>query len=84
MSRSPSLLTLAAATAAAAVVVFLDGFWAGSHGEQKSARRRVGSADACVVRPVWDYYDRNPPVTPEFDFAALYDGERLAKMVPFR
>lgn len=24
--------------------------------------------------PIWDAYDRNPAITPEFDFASLYSG----------
>jgi hypothetical protein len=24
--------------------------------------------------PIWDAYDRNPAVTPDFDFAQLYSG----------
>jgi hypothetical protein len=25
--------------------------------------------------PIWDAYDRNPSITPAFDFAALYSGD---------
>ena len=25
--------------------------------------------------PIWDAYDRNPAITPEFDFASLYSGD---------
>lgn len=24
--------------------------------------------------PIWDHYDRNPAITPTFDFASLYSG----------
>jgi hypothetical protein len=42
---------------------------------------RGDTADAAVpvlpdwFLPIWDYYDRNPAVTPQFDFARLYSGE---------
>jgi hypothetical protein len=29
--------------------------------------------------PIWDAYDRNPAITPAFDFASLYAGQLPAR-----
>jgi hypothetical protein len=85
MSRSTSLLTLAAATVVAAVVMFVAGFWAGSARDGSDPTPETGQAPMPAwFGPIWDHYDRNPAVTPEFDFAALYFGEVPTRVVPFR
>jgi hypothetical protein len=57
-------------------VLFLTGFWAG--GAQADTAHGA-SLDARPVPdwflPIADAYDRNPAVTPRFDFASLYSTE---------
>jgi hypothetical protein len=60
----------------AAVAVFAGGFWAGL------ATADTGGPAAPTTQPfpdwflpIWDAYDRNPAVTPAFDFASLYSGQ---------
>ena len=67
----------AAGGVAIAVALFLTGFWAGSaRGGLEDTRAEPQSvAVPAWFGPIWDYYDRNPAVTPAFDFAALYAGE---------
>lgn len=71
---SPLWTTLAGLVAAA--VVFAGGYWAGL--ATAAARAEAAPAQARLpdwFLPIWDAYHRNPAVTPEFDFAALYSGE---------
>ena len=67
----------AAAGVAIAIALFLTGFWVGSaRGGLEDARAEpASSAVPDWFGPIWDYYDRNPAVTPAFDFALLYAGE---------
>jgi hypothetical protein len=59
----------------AATAVFAAGYWAGT------ASAHAPSAPGPAVTlpdwflPIWDAYDRNPAVTPQFDFASLYSGD---------
>ena len=65
-----------AGAAAMAIALFLTGFSVGSaRGEQAEPASRAVPA---WFEPIWDYYDRNPAVTPAFDFAALYAAETPA------
>jgi hypothetical protein len=62
-----------AGAAAIAIALFLTGIWVGSaRGDEAEPESRAVPA---WFEPIWDYYDRNPAVTPAFDFAALYAGE---------
>ncbi|MBA3375295.1 MAG: hypothetical protein H0U00_05705 [Actinobacteria bacterium] len=63
---------LAAGGVTIAMALFLTGFWAGSARGKGSRPDRAPHAAPAWFGPIWDYYDRNPAVTPEFDFAALY------------
>jgi hypothetical protein len=58
------------------VALFLAGFWAG--GVQADTAHGA-SLDARPVPdwflPIADAYDRNPAITPRFDFASLYSTE---------
>jgi hypothetical protein len=80
---SPLWATLAVLCAAAAT--FAGGYWAGM-------ATAAAPADAAPVYgtfpdwflPIWDAYDRNPAITPEFDFAQLYSGELDAAPRAFR
>jgi hypothetical protein len=71
---SPLWTTLAGVVAAAAL--FVGGYWTGI----PTAAAPADAATAQVTfpdwfLPIWDAYDRNPAVTPDFDFAALYSGD---------
>jgi hypothetical protein len=69
---------IAAGGGAIAIALFLTGFWAGSARgglEETQAERVPDAVVPAWFGPIWDYYDRNPAVTPTFDFAALYAGE---------
>jgi hypothetical protein len=69
-------LYVAPAATLAAVAVFAGGFWAG----QATADTGGPAAPAAQpfpdwFLPIWDAYDRNPAVTPAFEFASLYSGQ---------
>jgi hypothetical protein len=73
MRRRPTALALSAL--AAATVLFAGGFSAGH------AAAGDGGSEAATPAaypdwflPIWDAYDRNPAITPDFDFAQLYSG----------
>ena len=74
-SRSQHLrITLTAAAAITGSALFLSGYWVGTAG---GGATKPALRDSHAV-PDWfldiaDYYDRNPEVTHEFDFASLYD-----------
>jgi hypothetical protein len=63
---------------AIAIAMFLIGFWTGEARGEGSRPDPASHAVPAWFGPVWDYYDRNPAVTPRFDFAALYAGEMPA------
>lgn len=63
---------LAAGGVTIAIALFLIGFWAGSARGEGSRPDPASRAVPAWFGPIWDYYDRNPAVTPGFDFAALY------------
>lgn len=74
---SPLWTTLAGLVAAGAL--FVGGYLAG----MATAATAADVASAQVTfpdwfLPIWDAYDRNPAVTPDFDFAALYSGDLRA------
>ncbi len=56
------------------VALFLTGFWVGSArgGSERDAVTHARSVPDWFL-PIWDAYDRNPKVTPETDFAMLYE-----------
>ena len=60
----------------AAAVIFAGGYWAGM---ASAAPEQAGVSAARTFPdwflPIWDAYDRNPAITPEFDFASLYSGD---------
>jgi hypothetical protein len=71
---SPLWTALAGLVAAAAV--FASGYWAGM--ANAAAQAKVGQTSVTFpdwFLPIWDAYDRNPAVTPAFDFASLYSGD---------
>lgn len=72
-------LYFAPATLIVALALFAGGFFAGL------ATARPGPSAPAMLQgypdwflPIWDAYDRNPAVTPEFDFASLYSGDLQA------
>jgi hypothetical protein len=69
-------LYVASAALIAAAALFSGGFFAGL------ATAGPGRGAPAVAQPlpdwflpIWDAYDRNPAVTPNFDFAGLYSAE---------
>ena len=74
-------VTLTAAAAVVGIALFLSGYWAGSAGG--GSTEPIASESRTVpdwFLPIADAYDRNPKVTPEFDFASLYDTRPLARI----
>lgn len=68
-------LWIALAALVSAAAAFAGGYSAG-------LARAADPADAAAAPtlpdwflPIWDAYDRNPAITPAFDFAALYSGD---------
>ena len=63
----------------AAAAIFAGGYWAGM---ASAAPEQAGVSAARTLPdwflPIWDAYDRNPAITPEFDFASLYSGDLSA------
>jgi hypothetical protein len=69
-------LYVAPAALIGAAALFAGGFFAGL------ATADAGRSAPAVAQPfpdwflpIWDAYDRNPAVTPDFDFAGLYSTE---------
>ena len=76
--RLGSSATLAAIVVGTALLFagfgILAGFWVGS--AQGGSERDAGSHARPLpdwFLPIWDAYDRSPKVTPETDFALLYE-----------
>jgi hypothetical protein len=70
---SPLWTALAGFVAASAL--FVAGYWAAM---ATAAPAEAAPTQATVpdwFLPIWDAHDRNPTVTPAFDFAALYSGD---------
>ena len=70
------LVVLAAALVSAITMVVAAESWANPAGGGTSANdssEPQGFPDWFL--PIWDAYDRNPAVTPDFDFAGLYSIE---------
>lgn len=74
LRRSERGIAVAVAAGLSGVALFLTGLWVGS--------ARGGSAEDPGAKPrtlpdwflpIADAYDRNPEITPAFDFAQLYD-----------
>jgi hypothetical protein len=61
---------VAAALAVAAVALVVVSIAMATSGSGRERSRPTAVPD--WFWPVWDYYDRNPRVTPAFDFAGLY------------
>lgn len=71
-----SLLWTTLAGLVAAAAVFATGYWAGMGNAAAPAEAvRMSATFPDWFLPIWDAYDRNPAVTPEFDFASLYAGD---------
>jgi hypothetical protein len=70
---SPLWTALVALVAAAAM--FAGGYRAGLANATVAENTRTSVAFPDWFLPIWDAYDRNPAVTPAFDFAALYSGQ---------
>ena len=82
--RAERFQLLAALLIAAAIgaTFFLTGFWAGSaHGGSAPDARPEARPLPDWFLPIWDAYDRSPKVTPDTDFALLYETRpgRLAR-----
>jgi hypothetical protein len=76
-SRARSVALVAAGPAVAAVL-FAAGFAAGSSRDGPAHREPSAQPLPDWFLPIWDSYDRNPAVTPDFDFAALYASDPCA------
>jgi hypothetical protein len=70
---------LALASLAATATAFAGGYSAGL------AAADTGSSGPAATAPypdwflaIWDAYDRNPAITPAFDFASLYAAQPIA------
>jgi hypothetical protein len=63
---------LALAALAAAATVFAGGY---SAGRAAADTGHPASPYPDWFLPIWDAYDRNPAVTPAFDFASLYSAD---------
>jgi len=64
------VMTLAALAIGAAL--FLAGVAVGSAGGPASAEGARVEPYPDWFLPIWDAYDRNPAITPDFDFASLH------------
>lgn len=60
----------------AAAAIFAGGYLAGL---ASAAPEQAGASAAQTFPdwflPIWDAYDLNPAITPDFDFASLYSGD---------
>lgn len=68
----PQQVVLAVAAVLVGVMLFLAGFLAGSAGGSPMRDEAQARPFPDWFLPIWDSYDRNPAVTPAFDFAGLY------------
>jgi hypothetical protein len=69
-------LYLALSSPLVAVALFTGGFSVGlASADSGSAAPAKAHAYPDWFLPIWDAYDRNPAITPAFDFAALYSGK---------
>jgi hypothetical protein len=67
---------LALSTPLVAAAFFAGGLSVGlASADSGGAASAKGRAYPDWFLPIWDAYDRNPAVTPAFDFAALYSGQ---------
>jgi hypothetical protein len=62
-----------------AAAVFAGGVAVGSAGGARAGNIEPSASPESVALPswflpIWDYYGRNPKITPWFDFASLYAG----------
>jgi hypothetical protein len=57
------------------LTLFVAGVWVGSAGGGSASPEPTAGSRAVPdwFAPIWDVYDRDPSVTPAFDFARLYD-----------
>jgi hypothetical protein len=78
-------LYLPPAALIAAAALFAGGFFAGlaMAGKGHSAPA-VAQPFPDWFLPIWDAYDHNPSVTPDFDFASLYSTEIQLERAPMR
>ena len=76
-------LYLAPAALIVAAALFAGGFFAGlaTAGAGRSAPA-VAQPFPDWFLPIWDAYDHNPSVTPDFDFASLYSTEIQLEAAP--
>ena len=61
-----------------AAALFAGGYWTGLASGATEPASAAASPFPDWFLPIWDAYDRNPAVTPEFDFASLYSGDLRA------
>ena len=73
---SPLWTKLAGLVAAAAL--FAAGYWAGLGNAAPAEAVGTSVMFPDWFLPIWDAFDRNPAITPDFDFAALYSGDLQA------
>jgi hypothetical protein len=79
-------LPITAATCAVVVAVLVQAL-PGSPSSARSERGLYGGSTRCLSDPAWfapihEYYDCNPRITPDFDFASLYSGVVRHETVP--
>lgn len=83
MRRSERSIAVAVAVGLSGAALFLTGVWVGS--------ARGGSTEDPGAKPrtlpdwflpIADAYDRNPKITPAFDFAQLYDSRPASYRLP--
>jgi hypothetical protein len=73
--RRPHPLYLVLTTPIVAATLFAGGFLAGlAAADEGRNAPAVAQPYPDWFLPIWDAYDRNPAITPEFDFARLYSG----------
>lgn len=59
----------------AAGALFAGGYWAGISNGAAPPPAAAPAPFPDWFLPIWDAYDRNPAVTPDFDFGSLYSGD---------
>jgi hypothetical protein len=66
-------LSTAVAGVVTAAALFAGGYWVGiSNAAEPPPASAAVSPFPDWFLPIWDAYDRNPAITPDFDFASLY------------
>jgi hypothetical protein len=68
-------LWIALAALVSAAAVFAGGYRAGMANAAMPPEAASSQTFPDWFLPIWDAYDRNPAVTPNFDFSSLYSGD---------